>query len=26
MLWVITAGGSTGAHLKFGRVIELPGD
>jgi len=26
MLWVITAGGSTGAHLKFGRVIQLPGD
>jgi hypothetical protein len=26
MLWVVTAGGSTGAHLKFGRVIQLPGD
>jgi predicted metal-dependent peptidase len=26
MLWVITADGSTGAHLKFGRVIQLPGD
>ena len=26
MLWVITADGTTGAHLKFGRVIQLPGD
>jgi hypothetical protein len=26
MLWVITANGSTGDHLKFGRVVQLPGD
>jgi predicted metal-dependent peptidase len=26
LLWVITAGGNIGTHLKFGRVIQLPGD
>jgi predicted metal-dependent peptidase len=26
MLWVITAGGHVGDHLKFGRVIQLPAD
>lgn len=26
LLWVITAGGNAGDHLKFGRVIELQGD
>ena len=26
MLWVITAGGNAGDHLKFGRVIQLPSD
>lgn len=26
MLWVITADGKTGDHLKFGRVIQLPAD
>lgn len=26
LLWVITAGGNIGTHLKFGRVIQLPDD
>lgn len=26
LLWVVTADGSVGEHLKFGRVIQLPGD
>lgn len=26
LLWVITAGGNIGTHLKFGRVIQLPSD
>jgi predicted metal-dependent peptidase len=26
LLWVITAGGNAGNHLKFGRVIQLPGE
>ena len=24
LLWVITANGTTGDHLKFGRIIKLP--
>ncbi len=26
LLWVVTADGKAGAHLKFGRVIQLPAD
>jgi len=26
LLWVITAKGNAGDHLKFGRVVQLPGD
>lgn len=26
ILWVITANGNVGNHLKFGRIVQLPGD
>ncbi len=26
LMWVITAGGNAGDHLKFGRTVQLPGD